>query len=53
MFVANRINDPIVAERILQANKADAICMGRGLIADPYLPIKTQKGAKDGRKEEI
>ncbi|MHA1439432.1 MAG: oxidoreductase [Promethearchaeota archaeon] len=44
VFSANRINDPIIAEEILMANKADAICIGRGLIADPYLPEKAQKG---------
>ncbi|MHA1284270.1 MAG: oxidoreductase [Promethearchaeota archaeon] len=44
VFSSNRINDPIIAEEILQAGKADAVCIGRGLIADPYLPIKTQKG---------
>ena len=26
------------------AGKADAICIGRGLIADPYLPMKARKG---------
>ncbi|MFX1239603.1 MAG: FAD-dependent oxidoreductase, partial [Promethearchaeota archaeon] len=44
VFASNRINDPIMAEQMLMADKADAICIGRGLIADPDLPIKAQKG---------
>ena len=44
VFASNRINDPILAEQILQADKSDAICMGRALIADPYLPVKAQNG---------
>jgi len=43
VFSANRINDPVLAERILRNEWADAICMGRGLIADPYLPNKTKE----------
>lgn len=45
----NRINDPLVAERILQEEKADIIWMARPLIADPELPIK----AAEGRLDEI
>ncbi len=40
VFSSNRINTPELAESILRDGKADAICMGRGLIADPYLPNK-------------
>jgi 2,4-dienoyl-CoA reductase (NADPH2) len=43
VFSSNRINDPIVAEQILRDEMADAICMGRALIADPYLPLKTRE----------
>jgi len=43
VFSANRINDPVLAERILRNEWADAICMGRGLIADPYLPNKAKE----------
>jgi 2,4-dienoyl-CoA reductase (NADPH2) len=42
IFSSNRINDPIVAEETLLAGKADAICMGRALIADPFLPQKAK-----------
>jgi 2,4-dienoyl-CoA reductase (NADPH2) len=44
VFSSNRINTPILAEQVLMAGKADAICMGRALVADPYLPMKTQRG---------
>jgi 2,4-dienoyl-CoA reductase (NADPH2) len=44
VFSSNRINNPELAEQILMAGKADAVCMGRTLIADPYLPLKAQKG---------
>lgn len=42
IFASNRINNPELAEQILMAGKADAICMGRSLIADPYLPMKAK-----------
>jgi 2,4-dienoyl-CoA reductase (NADPH2) len=44
VFASNRINNPELAEKTLMAGKADAICMGRTLIADPYLPMKTKRG---------
>jgi len=44
VFASNRINTPELAEKVLLARKADAICMGRSLIADPYLPSKAEKG---------
>ncbi len=49
VIAANRINDPVTAERILANGQADFIGMGRALIADPYLPNK----AKEGLIEEI
>jgi len=44
IFSSNRINTPELAEQVLMTGKADAICIGRGLIADPYLPMKAKKG---------
>lgn len=44
VFASNRINNPELAEQVLMARKADAICMGRSLISDPYLPMKAKKG---------
>ncbi len=44
VMVVGRINDPFIAEEILKENKADLICIGRGLLADPELPKKAQAG---------
>lgn len=49
VMVANRINDPKMADTLLVMGKADFIAMGRGSLADPYLPQK----AKEGWFEEI
>lgn len=49
VIVTNRINDPKMADMLIRAGKADFIGMGRGSIADPWLPKK----AKDGRFDEI
>jgi len=42
--VAGRINDPNLAEKILREEKADFVCIGRGLIADPEFPRKAMEG---------
>lgn len=39
-----RINDPIVADTIIAEGKADLVCIGRGLLADPEMPRKAQAG---------
>ncbi len=44
VMASNRINDPLVAENILQQNLADIVNMGRALIADPNLPSKSREG---------
>ena len=44
-----RINDPILAEKILENHQADLVGMCRALIADPELPKK----ALEGRLEDI
>jgi 2,4-dienoyl-CoA reductase (NADPH2) len=44
VMASNRINDPLVAEAILQHNLADLVNMGRPLIADPDLPKKAACG---------
>ncbi len=49
VIAANRINDPIVAEKALAEGKADMIGMARALLADPELPNK----AREGRVDEI
>lgn len=49
VVAVNRINDPVLAEQILEEGRADLIAMGRALVADPELPNK----AKEGRIDEI
>jgi thioredoxin reductase len=49
VFCTNRINDPYLAEKILENGHADIIGMVRALICDPELPKK----AFDGRPEDI
>ncbi len=44
VFASNRLQNPDLAEKTLQADMADAICIGRGLIADPELPKKVHTG---------
>ncbi len=46
---SNRVNDPLVAEKILAMGQADMVTMGRALLADPELPNK----ARRGRSEQI
>ncbi len=41
--VAGRIDNPTLAERILEEGKADLIEMGRGLVCDPELPKKAYR----------
>jgi 2,4-dienoyl-CoA reductase-like NADH-dependent reductase (Old Yellow Enzyme family)/thioredoxin reductase len=49
VLVAGRINDPVLANSIIEEGKADLVGMGRGLIADPWFPRK----ALQGELEEI
>jgi 2,4-dienoyl-CoA reductase-like NADH-dependent reductase (Old Yellow Enzyme family)/thioredoxin reductase len=49
VFTAGRINDPVLAEKVLAEGRADMIGMARGLICDPELPNK----AREGRLDEI
>jgi len=47
VFVAGRINQPQMAERILAAGQADMCGMTRALIADPEMPNKARAGRLD------
>jgi 2,4-dienoyl-CoA reductase-like NADH-dependent reductase (Old Yellow Enzyme family)/thioredoxin reductase len=49
VMAVGRINDPLTANRILRDHKADLVCIGRGLLADPDMPRK----ARQGRLNEI
>ncbi|HOP48279.1 MAG TPA: FAD-dependent oxidoreductase [Desulfobacteraceae bacterium] len=49
VMAVGRINDPVIADEIIGQGKADLVCIGRGLLADPEMPNK----AKEGRLEDI
>ena len=41
------LSDPAMMEEIIASGKADIVCMGRQLLADPYLPRKVMEGRDD------
>jgi 2,4-dienoyl-CoA reductase-like NADH-dependent reductase (Old Yellow Enzyme family)/thioredoxin reductase len=47
VMAVGRINDPLVAESIIRGEKADLVCVGRGLLADPEMPKKAKAGKLD------
>ena len=49
IITVSRINDPVLAEKILADGYADLVAMTRALLCDPELPSK----AKEGRLEAI
>jgi pyruvate/2-oxoglutarate dehydrogenase complex dihydrolipoamide dehydrogenase (E3) component len=49
VMAVGRINDPLIANQIIKQDKADLVCIGRGLLADPEMPKK----ALEGRLDEI
>ncbi len=44
VLVGGKLNDPRLAEKTLREGKADFICVGRALIADPGWPRKVATG---------
>lgn len=44
VITVNRINDPRMADQLIEMGKCDFIGMGRGSLADPYLPNKAKAG---------
>ena len=44
VITVNRINDPRMADGLIEMGKADFVGMGRGSLADPYLPKKAKAG---------
>lgn len=53
VYCTNRINDPHLAERILEDGQGDMINMVRALIADPELPNKAREGRDDDIRQCI
>jgi len=47
IMAVGRINDPLLADDIIKAGKADLVCIGRGLLADPAMPNKAREGRLD------
>lgn len=47
VLLSNRVNDPEMADTLIRMGKADAVCMGRGSLTDPYMPQKAQAGKPD------
>ncbi len=47
MLAVGRITTPDVAEMLLEAGDADAICLARQLFTDPYWAVKVQEGRTD------
>ncbi len=47
VFCTGRINDPVMAEKVLAAGQADMIGMCRALICDPFMPKKALEGRLD------
>ena len=47
VLVVGRINEPQIANRILEQEQADMCGMARALVCDPELPKKTEEGRVD------
>lgn len=47
VVACNRINDPFIAEDLLQEGIADMVGVARGFIADPEFGVKARKGRYD------
>ncbi len=44
---SNRINDPAMAEELLENGEVDMVTMARALLADPDMPNKAESGKSD------
>lgn len=47
VLTANRVNDPRLADALLELGDADMVGMGRGSLCDPHLPNKAKAGEFD------
>jgi len=53
VYATNRINDPHLAEKILEEGQGDMVNMVRALIADPELPNKAREDRPDDIRQCI
>jgi 2-enoate reductase len=44
VIAVGRLEVPELAEKVVAEGQADIVCLGRGLLADPYWPKKTSAG---------
>jgi 2-enoate reductase len=49
VIAVGRLEVPELAEKVIAEGKADMVALGRGLLADPYWPVKVA----EGRAEDI
>jgi 2-enoate reductase len=49
VIAVGRLEVPELAEKVIASGEADMVALGRGLLADPYWPVK----AAEGRPEDI
>ena len=49
VIACNRINDPLLADKVIRQGNADMVGFARALLADPEMPNK----AREGRLDEI
>lgn len=47
VIAVGKLGYPDIAERVLQEGKADFVCLGRALLADPEWPVKVKEGRSD------
>ena len=48
VMAVNRINDPMIAEELLEDGYCDFVGMGRASLADPHMPAKAKAGDLQG-----
>jgi len=47
VVLVGAVHDPDIMEALISSGVCDAVALGRGLVADPYLPSKVIRGQQD------
>lgn len=47
VVLVGAVHDPVLMEKLIAEGYCDAVALGRGLVADPYLPNKVVKGQEE------